>query len=71
MTNITISDLHPTDFDLLPNSESYMRELSDAELDAKTGGLIDTLDTVSALVLGGVIGTVLSGIGMLLDYLFD
>jgi hypothetical protein len=70
MTNITISDLHPTDFDLLPNPESYMRELSDEELNAKTGGQLE-LDLVSALVIGGLIGTVISSIGLILDYLFD
>lgn len=38
MSTIKVSDLQPTGFDLFSDSESYMRELSDAEL-ALEGGV--------------------------------
>lgn len=37
MANIAISDLNPAGFDLLSDSKSYMRELSDTELTAQGG----------------------------------
>lgn len=37
MANIAISDLHPTGYDLFSDSESYMKDLSDGELDIQGG----------------------------------
>jgi hypothetical protein len=37
MANIAISNLNPVGFDLLSDSESYMRDLSDTELNAQGG----------------------------------
>lgn len=38
MANITISDLHPAGFELFSDSQSYMTELSDVELNIQGGG---------------------------------
>lgn len=40
MANIKVSDLHPAGFNLFSDSESYMRELSDAELVIQGGGIL-------------------------------
>jgi hypothetical protein len=39
MPNIKISDLHPTGSDLFSDSENYMNELGDSELEMLYGGL--------------------------------
>jgi hypothetical protein len=38
MTTIKISDLHPTGSDLFHDSESYLNELTDDQLDLTHGG---------------------------------
>lgn len=59
MTNITISDLNPAD------SDSYMRELSDEELNALAGGWIEEL--LAAIGVG--VASIFTGvwIGMLFE----
>ncbi len=48
MANITISNLHPVDSDLLfANSESYMVELSESEVSIQGGSII--LDAIRGL----------------------
>ncbi len=48
MANITISNLHPVDSDLLfSNSESYMVELSESEVSIQGGSII--LDAIRGL----------------------
>lgn len=42
MANINISDLRPTGSELFSDSESYMSELGDNELDIINGGAITT-----------------------------
>lgn len=42
MSTIKISDLHPAGSDLFSDSESYMSELGDNELDIINGGAITT-----------------------------
>jgi hypothetical protein len=71
MTNITISDLHPTDFDLLSNSDSYMRELSDKELNALTGGLSADDSFFLGALIGYGVGAIISGIWGYLQGFFD
>lgn len=39
MANITITDLHPVGSDLFMDSESFMNELSDAEINGTKGGI--------------------------------
>ena len=39
MANITISDLRPAGADLFSDSESYMHDLTDNELNVTQGGL--------------------------------
>lgn len=39
MSNIAISDPNSAGFDRLSGSDSYMRELSDEELNAQKGGI--------------------------------
>jgi hypothetical protein len=68
VSNIAISDLHSTDFDLLSNSDSYMRELSDEELNALTGGLSSENSNVIAFYIGVAIGGAIAGA---LSWLFD
>ncbi len=41
MANITISNLHPAGSDLFSDSESYLSQLSEAELNIQ-GGLMST-----------------------------
>ncbi|RAQ48795.1 hypothetical protein B9S53_01950 [Arthrospira sp. O9.13F] len=38
MANITISDLRPAGADLFSDSESYLNEISDSELNTTNGG---------------------------------
>jgi hypothetical protein len=75
MSNITISDMHSTDFTMLSNSESYMREVSDEELYALTGGGLLSLDsfTIGLVLSGGAFigGGIAAGISLLFDALFD
>ena len=42
MSNIKISNLHPTGSELFTDSESYMAELADSELDIINGGVWTT-----------------------------
>ena len=49
MANIKISDLRPTGYDLFSDSESYMRELSEAELDTH-GGMSPTTIVVTIVI---------------------
>jgi hypothetical protein len=69
MSNITISDMHSTDFKLLSDSESYMRELSDEELNAQRGGLTD--EVWDYFFVGAVIGWVGVWVVNLIVRLFD
>lgn len=55
MPNIKISDLHPTGSDLFSDSENYMNELGDSELEIlygglTTGGLCDAVGKASKAV---------------------
>jgi bacteriocin-like protein len=43
MATINISDLRPTGSELFSDSESYMNELSDSELETINGGLLPAL----------------------------
>ena len=52
MANITISNLNPTDSDIFSNSESYMMDLSDKELDGTNGGWFGTAVGVAGLIVG-------------------
>ncbi|MBD2452023.1 hypothetical protein H6G76_33915 [Nostoc sp. FACHB-152] len=54
MTRITIYDLNPTGSELFSDSESYLKELSEAEL-AIQGGIIPFL---AGLVFGGALSFV-------------
>lgn len=65
MSNITIFDLNPAGFDLLSDSESYMRELSDAELNAQ-GGITPAL-AASSEPCGMAVAF---GAAALIDWLF-
>ncbi len=40
MATIKVSDLRPAGYDLFSDSESYMHELSDSDLDNIAGGFI-------------------------------
>lgn len=51
MATINISDLHPTGSDLFSDSESYINELGDAELDATYGGSTPIIWSVRASVV--------------------
>ena len=51
MSTIKISDLHPTGYDLFSDSEGYMNELGDSELDIINGGVFTTpVCAVSAVI---------------------
>jgi hypothetical protein len=66
MSSIAISNLNPTGFDLLSDSESYMRELSDIELNAH-GGITPVLAASSEPCgMAAVFGAC-----ALYDWLFD
>jgi bacteriocin-like protein len=41
MASIKISDLRPSDFNLLGDSESFLKNLSDSDLAAINGGRVD------------------------------
>lgn len=53
MANIKIANLHPAGSELFSDSESYMNELGDSELDATSGGstpmCVTATITISAL----------------------
>ncbi len=53
MSSITISNLHPTGSDLFSDSESYLKELSESELDVQ-GGIWPILP--AAMAMGGAFG---------------
>lgn len=55
MPNITISELHPTGFDLFSDSESYLKELSESELGTKGGAMSTTICAIS-FAIGFAIG---------------
>ncbi|MGB7441155.1 MAG: hypothetical protein WA919_08820 [Coleofasciculaceae cyanobacterium] len=46
MAKITISNLKPNGYELFSDSESYMMDLSENELNATNGGLFWTVATV-------------------------
>jgi hypothetical protein len=50
MASIKLYDLQPTGSELFADSESYMNELGDSELEIISGGLIPTTPTVSIVV---------------------
>ena len=52
MANITISNLTPIDSDIFSNSESYMMDLSDNELDGTNGGWFGTAVGLASLGVG-------------------
>ena len=52
MANITISNLNPTDSDIFSNSESYMMDLSENEIDATNGGWFGAAVSVAGLIVG-------------------
>nr|AVH79626.1 hypothetical protein [Nostoc sp. PCC 9201] len=65
MATIVISDISPVGYDLLFDSESYMTDISNNELDRVVGGT----EPVSALVIGAiafgtVVGAGLAGYGI-------
>ena len=60
MTNLVISDLRPTGSDLNVNSEDYLNELDDSELNAITGGI--DLGPI-AEPLGKAVGVIQGGVG--------
>ncbi|GBF80649.1 hypothetical protein [Aphanothece sacrum] len=47
MPNITISDLTPAGSDLFSDSESYLHELKDVEINATRGGITPWLLVVA------------------------
>lgn len=47
MACITISDLHPTGYDLFYHEESYLNELTDEELNMTQGGSTPACVTIS------------------------
>ncbi|MBE9238831.1 hypothetical protein IQ227_23125 [Anabaena aphanizomenioides LEGE 00250] len=55
MANIAISELRPAGFDLFMDSESYMYELKDEELENTMGGII------SFIILGARASSVRCG----------
>jgi hypothetical protein len=50
MPTIKISDLHPTGSELFHDSESYMNELGDGDLDIINGGFISAIVASAARV---------------------
>ena len=53
MANIAIYELRPAGSDLFSDSESYLQELTDTELDANKGG-------ISLFLAGVAVGIVIS-----------
>jgi len=51
MTAITISDLHPAGSDLFLDSESFLRDLSDSELQIQGGLFYPTITTPVITIL--------------------
>lgn len=57
MSNVKISDLHPAGSELFSDSESYINELSEGELNSINGGF--TTSPVCLGILTGVGGNIL------------
>ena len=57
MTAITISDLHPAGADLFLDSESFLRDLSDSELQIQAGLFYPTITTPVITILTPSLGT--------------
>jgi len=53
MATIKISDLHPSGADLFLDSENYLNELTDEELDLTQGGWVFTLQVGSVVLTIG------------------
>ncbi|GAB4194940.1 MAG: hypothetical protein Fur006_41020 [Coleofasciculaceae cyanobacterium] len=53
MAYITISDLRPAGSELFMDSESFMNDLVDGELEAISGGATPTITTSSTWCVGG------------------
>jgi hypothetical protein len=60
MATIKISDLHPTGADLFQDSENYLNELTDDELDLTQGGFTPAFSFVTKAVSGYVVSKVVS-----------
>ncbi|MEG4183601.1 hypothetical protein QUA32_17730 [Microcoleus sp. Pol14D6] len=60
MATIKISDLHPTGSDLFQDSENYLNELTDDELDLTHGGFSPAVSFVTRAVSGYVVSQVFS-----------
>jgi hypothetical protein len=52
MADINTSDSHPTGSDLFSDSEGYMSELDDSELDVINGGALPLILTAAAVRVG-------------------
>ncbi|MDV2996884.1 MAG: hypothetical protein N4J56_006589 [Chroococcidiopsis sp. SAG 2025] len=52
MANIEISNLHPAGSNLFSDSESYMMDLSEDELNTTSGGFVTPFSTPITVVLG-------------------
>jgi hypothetical protein len=50
MAKITISELQPVGFQLFEDSESFLQELTDVELDANKGGITPLLPSISPFI---------------------
>ncbi|MFB2978650.1 hypothetical protein [Microseira sp. BLCC-F43] len=57
MTAITISDLHPAGSDLFLDSESFLSDLSDSELQIQGGLFYPTITTPVITILTPSLGT--------------
>jgi hypothetical protein len=55
MAYITISDLRPAGSELFADSESFMNDLVDGELEAISGGATWTITTSSKWCIGGAL----------------
>lgn len=55
MATINISDLNPTGTELFSDSESFMNELVDGELQIINGGIVPLLAIPAAILAGGAI----------------
>lgn len=67
MATIKISNLCPTGFDLFSDSEGYLNELGDSELDAINGGALFTVVAIwgvqiaTKYVAGAMVGGAIVG----------
>lgn len=52
MPNIEISNLQPAGYDLFSDSESYMMDLSEDELNTTSGGFVTPFSILVSLTLG-------------------